>query len=152
MDSEEYKRQEFVSQYLLAMRERMLTAVAEVNKWKRVIISQHDAEEQARLEYMSKSERELWQKYFETLGQKKQLEQFLTTLKKPDESQKEELQAYEEVVAGVKAKIYSLFTASLVMKKSVEEIEQHLESPECKKIFCLSLTKNYKQTRTRGKC
>ena len=132
MDSEEYKRQEFVSQYLLAMRERMLTAVAEVNKWKRVIISQHDAEEQARLEYMSKSERELWQKYFETLGQKKRLEEFLQTLRKPDESQREELQAYEEVVAGVKAKIYSLFTASLVMKKSVEEIDQRLASPECK--------------------
>ena len=132
MDSKEYKTQEFISQYLLAMRERMLTAIAEVNKWKRVIISQHDAEEQARLEYMSKTERELWQKYFETLGQKKQLEEFLQTLRKPNESQREELQAYEEVVAGVKAKIYSLFTASLLMKKSVEEIEQHLESPECK--------------------
>ena len=95
----------------------MLTAIVEVNKWKRVIISQHDAEKQSRLEYMSKSERELWQKYFETLGQKKQLEEFLQTLKKPAESQKEELQAYEELVAGVKAKIYSLFTASLVMKK-----------------------------------
>ena len=89
MDSEEYKTQEFVSQYLLAMKNKMLTAVAEVNKWKRVIISQHDAEEKARLEYMSKSERELWQKYFETLGQKKQLEEFLKTLRKPDESQKE---------------------------------------------------------------
>ena len=132
MDSKEYKTQEFVSKYLLAMKNKMLTAVAEVNKWKRVIISQHDAEEQARLEYMSKSERELWQKYFETLGQKKQLEEFLQTLRKPDESQREELQAYEEVVAGVKAKIYSLFTASLVMKKSVEEIEQRLASPECK--------------------
>ncbi|MBQ3444575.1 MAG: MobA/MobL family protein [Selenomonadaceae bacterium] len=132
MESEEYKTQEFVSQYLLAMKNKMLTAVAEVNKWKRVIISQHDAEEQARLEYMSKSERELWQKYFETLGQKKQLEEFLQTLRKPDESQREELQAYEEVVAGVKAKIYSLFTASLVMKKSVEEIDQRLASPECK--------------------
>ena len=132
MNSEEYEKQEFVSEYLLAMKNKMLTAVAEVNKWKRVIISQHDAEQQARLEYMSKSERELWQKYFETLGQKNQLELFLKTMRKPDESQKEELQAYEEIVAGIKAKIYSLFTAALVMKKSVEEIEQRLASPECK--------------------
>jgi hypothetical protein len=71
------------------------------------------------------------------------LEEFLKTLRKPDESQKEELQAYEEVVAGVKAKIYSLFTASLVMKKSVEEIEQRLSRPNAKTIFCLSLTKYY---------
>ena len=83
------------------MKNKMLKAVAEVNKWKRVIISQHDAEEQARLEYMSKSERELWQKYFETLGQKK---------RKPDESEKEKLKAYEELVRGVNSKIFSLLT------------------------------------------
>ena len=87
----------------------MLTAVAQVNKWKRIIISKHDAEEQARLEYMSKSERELWQKYFETLGQKKRLEEFLQTLKKPDETEKEEVKAYEELVRGVYSKIFSLF-------------------------------------------
>ena len=94
MDSKEYKTQEFVSQYLLAMKNKMLTAVAEVNKWKRVIISFHDAHELAKLEYMTKSERELWQKYFETLAQKKQLEEFLQTLKKPKEPQKEALKAY----------------------------------------------------------
>ena len=76
MNSEEYKRQEFVSEYLLAMKNKMLTAIAEVNKWKLVIISLHDAEEKARLEYMSKSERELWQKYFETLAQKKSWKNF----------------------------------------------------------------------------
>ena len=76
------------SEYLSAMRNKMLTAVAEVNKWKRVIISQHDAEEKAKLEYMTKSERELWLKFFETLGRKKQLEEFLTTLKKPDKSKR----------------------------------------------------------------
>lgn len=34
MDSEEYKTQEFVSQYLLAMKNKMMTTIAEVNKWK----------------------------------------------------------------------------------------------------------------------
>lgn len=135
--SKQYKKQKFVSQYLLAMKKRMLTAVAEVNKWKRVIISWHNAHEQAMLEYMSKAERELWQKYFEALAQKKQLEEFLQTLRKPDEKNKEELRAYNDLVSGVKAKIYSLFTASLAMKKSVEEIEQRLESPEYKKNIAL---------------
>ena len=50
MDSKEYKKQKFVSEYLLAMKKRMLKAVAEVNRWKRFIISQHDAEQQAKLE------------------------------------------------------------------------------------------------------
>ena len=108
----------------------MLTAVAGVNKWKRVIISQHDAEEKVKLEYMTKSERELWQSYFETLGQKKQLEEFLTTLKKPDEKYKEELKAYEDLVRGVHSKIFSLLTSARAIKKSVEDIRRRLEEPE----------------------
>ena len=130
MESKEYASQKFVSQHLLAMRNKMLNAVAEVNKWKRVIISQHDAEEQAKLEYMSKSERELWRKYFETLGQKKQLEEFLQTLKKPDEKYKEEVKAYEELVRGVYSKIFSLLTSARAMKKSVEDVRRRLEEPE----------------------
>ena len=137
MDSNEYAVQKFVSQPLLAMKNKMLTAVAQVNKWKRVIISQHDAEEQARLEYMSKAERKLWLNYFETLAQKKKLEEFLKTLRKPDESDKEATRAYEDVVSGVKSKIYTLFIASLKMKKSVEEIQQRLDSPEFKNNIAL---------------
>ncbi|MBR3368950.1 MobA/MobL family protein [Candidatus Saccharibacteria bacterium] len=130
MDSKEYTAQKFVSQELVAMRNKMMTAVSEVNKWKHVIISQHDAEEQARLEYMSKAERELWKRYFETLGRKKQLEEFLKTLKKPDEKYKEELKAYEELVRGVYSKIFSLLTSARAMKKSVEDIRRRLEEPE----------------------
>ena len=130
MESKEYTSQKFVSQPLLAMRNKMRTAVAQVNKWKRIIISQHDAEEKAKLEYMTKSERELWQKYFETLGQKKQLEEFLQTLKKPDESKKEEVKAYEELVRGVYSKIFSLLTSARAMKKSVEDIRRRFEEPE----------------------
>jgi len=130
MDSKEYTEQKFAFQPLLAMREKMLTAVAQVNKFKRVIISQHDAEEQAKLEYMSKPEQELWQKYFETLGQKKQLEEFLQTLQKPDEKYKEEVKAYEELVRGVNSKIFSLLTSARAMKKSVEDIKHRLEQPE----------------------
>ena len=130
MDSKEYAAQKFTSQYLLAMRNKMLTAVAQVNKWKRIIISKHDAEEQAKLEYMTKLERELWQKYFETLGQKKQLEEFLQTLSKPDEKYKEEVKAYEELVRSVNSKIFSLLTSARAMKKSVEDIRRRLEQPE----------------------
>ena len=137
MDSKEYALQKFASQPLLAMRNKMLKAVAEVNKWKRVIISQRDAEEKAKLEYMTKSERELWLKYFETLAQKKQLEEFLQTLKKPDESDKEATHAYEDVVSGVKSKIYTLLVASLKMKKSIAEIQQRLASPEYKNNIAL---------------
>ena len=137
MDSKEYKSQEFVSKYLLEMKNKMLTLVAEVNKWKRVIIFQHDAEEQAKLEYMTKFEQELWQRYFKTLTQKKRLEEFLKTLKQPDESDKKATRAYEDVVSGIKSKIYTLFVVSLKIKKLVEEIQQRLDSPEFKNNIAL---------------
>ena len=150
MDSKEYTAQKFVSQHLLAMREKMLKAVAEVNKWKRVIISQHDAEEKAKLEYMTKSERELWQRYFETLGRKKQLEEFLQTLKKLDEKYKEELKAYEELVRGVYSKIFSLLTSARAMKKSVEDIRRRLEEPEFRNNI-LMVTHQILQTNTHAR-
>ena len=79
---------------------------------------------------MTKSERKLWQSCFETLARKKQLEEFLQTLKKPDEKYKEEVKAYEELVRGVNSKIFSLLTSARAMKKSVEDIKHRLEQPE----------------------
>lgn len=137
MESEEYKSEKFLSQYLQEVREKMMTAVSEVNKWKRVIISLHDAKEQAKLEYMSKVERELWLNYSETQAQKKHLEDFLLNLHKPKESQKETLKAYDELVAGINTKIESLDSAARLLQKSVEEIEKRLETPDCKKNILL---------------
>ena len=130
IDSKEYAAQKFTSLYLSAMNQKMLTAIAEVNKWKRVVISQHAAQEHAMLEYMTKSERQIWQNYFQTLAQKKHLEEFLQTLKQPDEKHKDELKAYEEVISGVKAKILSLENTAKQMWKSVEDIRRRLEQPE----------------------
>ena len=48
IESKEYKSQKFVDPLLADLKNKMLTAVAEVNKWKRSIISQHDAELQAK--------------------------------------------------------------------------------------------------------
>ena len=56
----------------------------------------------------------------------------MKTLRKPDEKCKDKLKAYEEVVSGVKAKIFTLLSESLKIKKSVEEIQQRLASPEFK--------------------
>ena len=121
MESKEYVAQKFVSQYFLAMRAKILTAIAEVNKWKRVIIYQRDAEEKVNLEYMTKSERELWQKYFETPGQKKHLEEFLQTLKKPDEK-------YKEEILMVTHRILQANThARKMLKRASEELEKAVD-------------------------
>ena len=82
-DSQEFISQKFLSQYQQELK------------------AKHDSQEQAKLEYMTKAERELWQRYFETLAQKKQLEVFLKTLKKTKETQKDALKAYNNHFAGV---------------------------------------------------
>lgn len=130
IDSKEYAAQKFTSLYLSAMNQKMLTAIAEVNKWKRIVIPQHAAQEHAMLEYMTKSERESWLKYSELLAQKKHWEKFLQTLKKPDDKHKDELKAYEEIVIGVRTKILSLEKTTKQMWKSVENIRRRLEQPE----------------------
>ena len=132
MESKEYVAQKFVSQYFLAMRAKILTAIAEVNKWKRVIIYQRDAEEKVNLEYMTKSERELWQKYFETPGQKKHLEEFLQTFKKPDESDKEATRAFVQIASSIKTQISDFDTLLSSMKKPVEDIKRRLDLPDCR--------------------
>ena len=135
--TEELETKDAVQLSSVKAKKLMDAAVAEVTKWKRVIISYHEAEEQARLEYMSAAARELWQKYAETLAQKKELEEFLKNLREPQTTDRAAVKSYEEVVGGVKSKIFSLFTASLLMKKSVEEIERRLELAECKKNIVL---------------
>jgi len=130
MESKEYKSQNFADPLLAELKNKMLTAVAQVNKCKRAIISQHDAELQAKMEYMTKSERELWLKFFETLGRKKQLEEFLQTLKKPDETNNEATRAFELIVSGVKTQIADLDTSLTSMKKPLEDIRRRLELPD----------------------
>ena len=130
--SKEYSEQKFVDPLLADLKNKMLTAVDQVNKWKRVIISQHDAEEKAKLEYMNKSEREIWQKFFETLAQKKHLELFLQTLQKPDESDKEETRAFAQIASSVKNQIADLDSSLSYMKKPVEDIRRRLDLPDCR--------------------
>ena len=137
VDSKEFQSQKFLIPQLQEMQAKIFSTVAEVNHWKRIIISYHNAQEQAKLEYMTKSEREIWQRYSELLAQKKNLEDMLKTLKKPDSEKRDARNAYDELVSGVKSKIFSLFSESALLKSSIDEIEKKLESPDFKNNIAL---------------
>ena len=132
IDSNEFKAQNFQTPKLQAIKDKMFSAVAEVNHWKRIIISYHDAQFQAKLEYMRPNEREIWQHYSDLLAQKKNLEDLLKTLKKPEIENREARKAYDDLVSGIKSKIFALFSASTLLKNSVAEIEMRLDSPDFK--------------------
>ena len=74
--SEDFLSQKFDSKTLQDLKAKVMFEIEEVNRWKRAIISQHGAEEKAKLEYMTPAEREVWQKYFETLAQKSSCKTF----------------------------------------------------------------------------
>ena len=137
LNAKKFLSQKFLTPQLQEMQAKMFSAVAEVNHWKRIIISYHDAQEQSKLEYMTKSEREIWQRYYQILAQKKNLEDMLKTLKKPDSERREARNAYDEIVSGVKSKIFSLFSASALLRSAVDEIEKKLESPDFKNNIAL---------------
>ncbi len=130
--SEEFS-QKFDTPKLQELKAKVLFEIEKVHRRKRSIISQHDAKQKAKLEYMTPAEREIWRKYFEMLAQKNQLEKFLLTLKKPDESPKDAMNAYEEMVSGVNFKIACLLVSAASLKKSIDEINKKLETPDCRK-------------------
>ena len=137
IDAKEISPQTFDSDNLKSLRTNLLNAVAEVNKWKRLVISRHDAEEQAKLEYMTKSEREIWQQYYSTIAQIHHQEKFLKSLNQPKKYQLDALQSYNELVAGVKKKIIALNSSVGLMEKSIAAINKKLETPDFRKNILL---------------
>lgn len=135
--SEEFLSQNFDTKELQDLKAKVMFEIEEVNRWKRAIITQHDAEEKAKLEYMTPAEREIWRKYFETLAQKNQLEDFIANYPKPESLSDTATIAYEEIIHGAKAKIFSLISYAVTLKKSVDEIKKKLEMPDCRKNILL---------------
>lgn len=132
MEMKEYAEQKKVSQEQQELREKMMSALTQVNKWKRLVVSQHEAEEKAKLEYMTEEEQKIWRRYFELLGQQKQLEEFLKTLAKPEEKDKEESEAYDKLVVASNSKKFSILHETRGLENAVEDIRRRLEQPDCR--------------------
>ena len=64
-------------------------------------LTKSDAEKQAKLEYLTPKERELWQKFKETKAQKEHWEFFAGSLKMPPATEPEAVRAYEEIADSV---------------------------------------------------
>ena len=131
--SEEFLSQKFNTEKLQDLKRKLLFEIEEVNRWKRQIISQHEAEEKAKLEYMTPKEREVWNQYFEMKLQKKNMEEFLEKCTAPETLSEKAAVGYEEVRRGAKNTMFLLLSSAALLKKSIWEIENKLETPDCKK-------------------
>ena len=115
------------------LREQILSLSKEVNAWRRTIITAEKAEEQAKFEYMTKAEYDIWKKFQETKLRIDSLKKFLTNLKEPPSYQTESLTAYKKIRSGVEEKIRTLNTAINFLQPSISRIEKRLQKPELKK-------------------
>ncbi len=131
--SEEYLSQKFDTPKLNYLKEKVEREIKAVNDWKRQIITKHEAEEKAKFEYMTPKEREIWNQYFEMKAQKKNMEEFLEKCTAPETLSEEAAVGYEEVRRGAKNKMFLLLSSAALLKKSIWEIQQKLETPDCKK-------------------
>ena len=78
-----------------------------------------------------------YEKYPDIIKNKKQLEEFWQSLRKPAYFQKDALKAYDDLVEGVKSKIFALLSSASLLRTSVAEINCKLESPDFKKNILL---------------
>ena len=133
IDSGEYKNNSFNSKRLQFLRQDLMKSIDIVNKWKRILISRHDAELKAKLEYMTKDERKLWFNFYDAKHQKSNLKDLMENLRKPSQKFPETIDAYNDIVDGVKKKILALDSSITLMQPSIKKIEDKLNSPDCKK-------------------
>ena len=133
MDSEELQSQKQDVALIGELRGNVLNAIHEVNTLKNTVLTKSDAEEQAKLEYLTPKERELWQNFKESRAQKEHWDTFLGNLKKPSTNESEALRAYEEIADGVAQKIHALDASLRLLQPSITELEEKLNAPERKR-------------------
>ena len=133
MDSDELQSQNTDAPLIGELRDNVLSAIREVNALKNVILTKSGAEEQAKLEYLTPKERELWQKFKETKAQKEHWEIFAGSLKRPPATEPEAVRAYEEIADSVAKKIRALSTGLHLLQPAIAGIEDKLNTPDKKR-------------------
>lgn len=132
VDSGEYLRQNPDAALISELQDNVLSAIWEVNALKNTILTTSDAEEQAKLEYLTAQERQLWQQFKDSKSQKEHWEIFRGSMKKPPATEPEALRVYGEIVDGVAKKIQALDASLHLMQPSITELMAKLNSPERK--------------------
>lgn len=133
MDSDELQSQNTDAPLIGELQDNVLSAIREVNALKNIILTKSDAEEQAKLEYLTPEEREIWQKFKETKAQKEHWKTFAGSLKKHPATEPEAVRAYEEISDSVAKKIRALDTNLRLLQPTIAGIEDKLNTPDKKR-------------------
>lgn len=129
LTSENYKNVNFENEPLRTLNQKILSEFARVKALKKSLTTCRQATEKAQSEYLSKAERILLHEYEKMIAEKYNLESLLKKLIKPSEKQPKNLQAFQEIESGVRAKISALQKSMVEMYPKFREVEENLKNP-----------------------
>lgn len=115
------------------LKDTFLSALDAVEKTRRYVIWQKDAEEMARVDYMTDEERDAFLLGKHYAEQQEHWELFLKELKIPEDATAEERAAYQELGPAVRKKLASLQTAMEKLRPTLLAIEKRLAEKNLQK-------------------
>ena len=131
--TEEYKEQQKQkSVIVLQLKNEMLIALKDVTALNKVVVWNKDAQNLAKLKFMTSDEKERWQNLQNLQEQKNHWELFKKNLKKPADIQQEELKAYNELLPELDKKILILNQEIKDAGKATKPIFDKLSAPKIK--------------------
>lgn len=127
---------------LQSLKTKILNWTREISALRHSFISTHDAEEQAKLEYMSLSEKSLYRNFQEIKSRRDNLQKFLSNFQKPvydpDKS-------FEKICEEVKQQMKTYNASLKFLQSAFDQLEQKLQSPQLRKNIQLATHNILKQ-------
>lgn len=128
MTSEKYKATDFSDEPLRSLNQKILTEFESVKALKRQVVTGRRAQEKAQSEYLPKADRISLREYEKMLAEKYNLESLLKKLKIPPENQPQNLQAFQEIERGVRAKISDLQKSMVERYPNIQSVEEKMKN------------------------
>jgi len=114
------------------MKAEVLNLKKVINSLRRLFVSTHDANQQAKLQYMSKPDRKLFLQFQDTKSRRDNLQKFLADFQK-NSADFVSSSDFQEIQTAAKIKIHALDSFLSLSQKFVDEIELKLQEPSIKK-------------------
>ena len=115
------------------LRQNFLDAVRTYEHRKEMITPTEEALKEARLEYMTAEEREVYLRYLHLKDEQEHWTTFQENLKEPDTDDADAKQAYKELIPALAAKHEQLEHDLLGLKEQIEAIDLRLKNPDIEK-------------------
>lgn len=127
LTSKSYKSEEFSNEPLRSLNEKILSEFDRIKALKKSLMTCRQAETKATSEYLSKAERILLHDYEKAIAEKYNLESLMKKLIKPSEKQPKNLQAFQEIEMGVRAKISALQNSMVELYPKIQSVEEKMK-------------------------